>query len=455
MASMTGFLWSDEADEFFQPPGKKPKPSGASKSAGKPEPTRPGASNESPLSVTQVNGWIKRTLEGAVPSFWMAGEIGNLMRSGAGHVYLTLKDNANQISAVIWRSTLERTQIKLAEGTSVVCFGKLDVYGPRGTYQLVIQRIEEQGIGALQAAFLRLHAKLKAEGLFEPERKKPLPKMPTRIGFVTSPQGAAIHDFLEVLKRRWPSTNVLIIPTRVQGEGAAREIAHGIQIAGRIRPQLDVLVVGRGGGSVEDLWCFNDEQVVRAVAACPIPTVSAVGHEIDVTLCDLAADVRALTPSEAAERVVPNRDELRDVIDSLSRRLDVLMSHQIAQRDARLNSLITRPVLANPSRMLDVQTQRIDEVERSIQNAIDRVFENRLQAFEKLSATLEAISPLKTLSRGYSLTTHTQTGRVIGSIEEAVVGDRVTTRLADGEFESTVLRFKALGQKMWHDAPPS
>jgi exodeoxyribonuclease VII large subunit len=425
---MTGFLWGDQADAFFQRDNAK-----------KPGKSEPGRDQESPLSVTQINAVIKNTLDRGIPSFWLAGEVGSITQSSAGHVYLTLKDDTNQISAVIWRSTWDKFRFELKEGTAVLCLGKIEVYGPRGTYQIVVQRIEPQGIGALQIAFRRLHAKLEAEGLFRPERKRPLPPFPTRIGFVTSPHGAAIHDFLEVLRRRWPSTDVLVIPAKVQGAGAAEQIANGIELAARVRPSLDVLIVGRGGGSIEDLWCFNEELVVRAVAASPIPTVSAVGHEVDVTLCDLAADVRALTPSEAAERVVPNRDEISDLLHSAQHRLRLLMTQHVRALDSRLQGIASRPILENPQRILDTPAQSLDDIERRARESIQRRIDSLDRGFEKMAAQLESLSPIRTLARGYSFTTVHPTGKILIQADDAIVGHELQTTLANGTVVSKVL----------------
>jgi exodeoxyribonuclease VII large subunit len=328
--------------------------------------------------------------------------------------------------------------MELREGMAILVQGRVDVYSPRGTYQVIVSRIEQQGLGALQAAFRKLHAKLEREGLFDPSRKKSLPPFPTRIGFVTSPSGAAIHDFTQVLKRRWPSASVLIIPSKVQGDGAAEEIVRGIGLAERIRPILDVLVVGRGGGSLEDLWCFNEEIVVRAVAACSLPTISAVGHEIDVTLCDLAADVRALTPSEAAERVVPSQDEIRDLLRGVERRVETLILNRIRHATQQLTSLASRPVLASPERLLDTAMQRLDDAHESIDSAIDRLLDSRQEQANRLAHVLEAISPLKTLIRGYAVTQDSGTGKAITSVTQVSKGQLLTTRLADGQFQSQV-----------------
>jgi len=423
---MTGFLWGDEAEEFFS--GAKPK-------LGK-----PGDSEESPLSVTELTARIKKALEGAIPRFWMVGEVGSVTFSNAGHVYLTIKDSDSQVSAVLWRSTWEKCKFDLREGMSVLGLGKLDVYGPRGSYQVVLQRLEPQGLGPLQIAFRKLFARLEAEGLFRSERKRQLPRFPMRIGFVTSPHGAAIHDFLEVLRRRWPQTDVLVIPAKVQGAGAAEEIAEGIESANRIRPALDALVVGRGGGSIEDLWAFNEEVVVRAVVGSRIPVVSAVGHEIDVTLCDLAADVRALTPSEAAERLVPNREEILGVLHEVRLRLMRWVGNRVRELEGRLDGMESRPVLAQAERTLDTKVQRVDEMEYRLHETFARSFEARLHGFEKLSQRIEGVSPLKTLGRGYTLTTDVQSGRLVSSARDVREGQLLRTRGIDGVWESTVER---------------
>ncbi|PHR87699.1 MAG: exodeoxyribonuclease VII large subunit, partial [Blastopirellula sp.] len=257
------------------------------------------------LSVSQLTQLVKGTLEMAFPSVWVSGEISNLAQPRSGHVYLTLKDDNAQIRGVMWKGTASRLSFDLEDGQQVICRGEIDVYAPRGSYQLVIREVEPQGLGALQLALKKLQQKLQTEGLFDPDHKKPLPKFPKTIAMVTSPTGAAIRDFLEVLRRRWPGVRVIVIPAKVQGQGAAKEIAAGIKQANQLAERPDVMVVGRGGGSLEDLWCFNEEVVVRAIFASEIPVISAVGHEIDVTLSDMVADRRALTPSEAAELVVP------------------------------------------------------------------------------------------------------------------------------------------------------
>lgn len=431
---MTGFLWSNDEEAFFGD-GPKDTPKKEAKST-KPG---PGQSLDAPYSVSELNESLKRIIDKSFGTIWIAGEISNLTRSNAGHIYLTLKDPGGQIAGVIWRSTLDRIDVDLSEGMAVIVQGRLDVYSPRGNYQIVISRVEEQGLGALQAAFRKLYKKLDSEGLFAQERKKPLPQFPFRIGFVTSPSGAAIQDFIQVLKRRWPVASVLIIPSKVQGEGAAEEIARGIKAAARIRPELDVLVVGRGGGSIEDLWAFNEEIVVRAVADCPLPTISAVGHEIDVTLCDLAADMRALTPTEAGEIIAPNRDELLIQLEGVQNRLRSLVANQWERAERQLASLVDRPILVEPERLLERPSQRLDDIFRDMDLAIDQKLEALQNALVQKAQVLEALSPLAVLARGYSLTVDEQSGRLVTSVQNIVRGQTLRTKLSSGEIRSTVL----------------
>src|SRR5437763_634675 len=306
------------------------------------------STSQNTLTVAQLTAQIKNTLEGEFLSVWVVGEISNYSRPQSGHAYFTLKDDQAQIRAVMWRTAAARLKFDLADGLDVVCHGHIDVYAPRGSYQLVVDELQPKGVGALELALRKLREKLAAEGLFDAARKRKLPAFPRRVAFVTSPSGAAIHDFLQVLRRRWRGVDVLVIPGRVQGEGSAKEIVAGIRMANRISPRPDVLIVGRGGGSLEDLWSFNEEPVVRAIAASKIPTVSAVGHEIDVTLADLAADVRALTPSEAAERVIPSAEELIARINILQRRMRSMLAQRATAARRHVEQLARSRVLRNP-----------------------------------------------------------------------------------------------------------
>jgi exodeoxyribonuclease VII large subunit len=390
------------------------------------------------LSVGQLTALIQGTLETQFHSIWVGGEVSDVSRPSSGHVYFTLKDESAQIRGVLWRSSAARIRFKLEEGQAVICLGDLDVYPPRGSYQLVVRQVEPQGQGALQLAFLQVQKRLAAEGLFDPARKRPLPAFPRRVGFVTSPSGAAIRDFLEIAARRFRGVEILVIPARVQGEGAAAEIVRAIELANEIQPSLDVLVVGRGGGSVEDLWCFNEEAVVRAIFASRVPVVSAVGHEIDVTLSDLVADMRAATPSEAAELVIPSADELSQRLAQLQRRLASTLRQRATSSRSRLEQIARSRVLRTPKALLYDLSHRLDDLEsqssRAIRRRVARV-SDRLQA---IAGRLESLSPLAVLARGYSVTTRAADGTIVRTSRDVEPGDQIRTRLADGSFTSRV-----------------
>jgi exodeoxyribonuclease VII large subunit len=394
------------------------------------------------LTVSELTEKIKGTLEGLFPSVWVSGEISNFSRPSSGHCYLTLKDDGAQIRGVVWRTAASRVRFDLHDGLEVVCQGYLDVYAPRGSYQLVIQQIEPKGLGALELALRQLRQRLMAEGLFEPARKRPLPKFPRRIAFVTSPTGAAIRDFLEVLRRRWRGVDVLVVPVRVQGDGAAAEIAAGIELANRLAQPVDVIVVGRGGGSLEDLWAFNEEVVVRAIFASRIPIVSAVGHEIDVTLSDLVADVRALTPSEAAERVAPAADEVMAFLRHQQRRLWQALRTRAAADRARLEALAGCRVFRRPLERIYLLERQLDELEARGMRAVERRVESARSLLNERAGRLESLSPLGVLARGYSLTTRVADGRVVRASSDTSVGDSLRTRLGDGE---VISRVEAIG----------
>lgn len=394
--------------------------------------------SDKPLTVTQLNQLVKSTLEQQVPRLWVAGEVSDLSRPSSGHIYFTLKDKESQIRAVMWRSATSKLNFKLEDGMAIHAYGSTEIYVPRGTYQFIAYKIEPQGEGALQVAFRQLHAKLSREGLFDPARKKKLPAMPKRVGFVTSPSGAALKDFLEVVRRRWSNLSIVVIPARVQGVGSVEEIVRGIKLAPKIDPKLDILVVGRGGGSLEDLWSFNEELVVRAIAACPIPTVSAVGHEIDVTLSDLAADVRALTPSEAAERIAPSRADLEEALLQYHHRMTQTVLRQMQWLKRRVADIARRPVLARPQEILRMRSQMLDQLEDRMQ----RVMKHRIQLLHaKLSeraSSLEALSPLSVLTRGYSITQRDSNGEVITDAEQLARHERLRIILKSGQILAKV-----------------
>jgi exodeoxyribonuclease VII large subunit len=389
-------------------------------------------------SVSELTSQIKDLLEGRFQSVWVGGEISNFSRPQSGHCYFTLKDDKAQIRAVLWRAAAMRLRFEMEDGIEVVCQGDLDVYAPRGSYQLVVRQIEPKGIGALELALRKLKERLTAEGLFDAARKRPLPRFPRRVAFVTSATGAAIRDFLEVLRRRWKGVDVLVVPTRVQGEGAASEIAAAIELVNRLSEPVDCLVVGRGGGSLEDLWAFNEEPVVRAIYASRVPVVSAVGHEIDITLADLAADVRALTPSEAAELVVPAADEIGAALRHQQQRLLVALRRRAGASRTRLEWLATRRAFRKPFDLVHDLERRLDELSsRSARGMRQRVLAAR-RHLDSAVAHLESLSPLGVLGRGYSLTQRLGDGQLIRDAAVLTSGELITTRFAKGQATSRV-----------------
>jgi exodeoxyribonuclease VII large subunit len=328
-------------------------------------------------------------------------------------------------------------RFRLEEGQQVICLGDLDVYPPRGTYQLDVRQVQPQGLGALQLAFQQLQRRLAAEGLFDPARKRPLPAFPRRVGFVTIPSGAAIHDFLQVAARRWCGVQILVVPARVQGTGSVAEIVRAIQLANRLSPPLEVLIVGRGGGSLEDLWSFNEEAVVRAIAGSRVPVVSAVGHEIDVTLADLAADVRALTPSEAAERVIPAADELTQRLAAWRRRLAANLRARAAAARRHVEQLARSRILRNPQSLIAGRARRLDDLDQQMRRAIGRQLARSRDRIAAAASRLDSLSPLAVLARGYSVTTDSS-GHVLTSASAARAGELIHTRLASGALTSRV-----------------
>ena len=390
-----------------------------------------------PVSVSELTGHVKAILEGTFPSICVEGEISDLTKPRSGHLYFTLKDEHSQIRGVIWRSTAARMTTQLKEGQSVLCFGDVEVYGARGTYSLVVRKVQTQGLGPLQQAFLELKQKLNAEGLFAAERKRQLPRFPKRLGVVTSPSGAAIRDFLKAAAQRWPGVEILIIPTLVQGQGASESIARAINDAQKVTPSLDTLVVTRGGGSLEDLWCFNEEQVVRAIAQCKIPTISAVGHEVDVTLCDLAADVRALTPTDGATCALPDRDLVVRSLSDLRSRLHRVARNGIATRRNRLDSLQTRSILKRPHELVQRRFRQLDDLDARGRKAMFTRMQLNKAKLAKAAATLSALSPLNVLSRGYSVTLDSD-DNTIQNPTQVQPGDIIRSRVEYGDIESVV-----------------
>lgn len=432
------------------------------------------------LSVEELNRQIKKLIEGELGLVWVQGEISNFKAHTSGHFYFSLKDSKSQVSAVMFRGYNSRLKFKPVDGLEVIVRGRVSVYEPRGSYQIVCEMMEPVGAGALQKAYEQLKEKLKAEGLFDQARKRPLPAMPRHIAIVTSPTGAAIRDMINVLSRRNRSVQVTLVPTLVQGEGAAPAICEALRKATMLE-NVDVIVVGRGGGSIEDLWAFNDEKLARAIAACPIPIISAVGHEIDFTIADFVADLRAPTPSAAAELVVKNTEDLCHKVDGHRKMLMLAMTKFLRFENQRIQTLTAK--LVDPKRRLQDLILRNDELSSRLQQAIASYFERkRLELkvgteslptpqkllrekqsviemslvkmknhincivdmrkldLEKMMALLESLSPLKVVERGYSVVR--KDSELIKSAAQVKKGDDVTVRLAKGGFVATVKEIK-------------
>ena len=398
---------------------------------------------ENAQSVSEVTSRVKEHVESRFADVWVAGEVSNLTRASSGHIYLSLKDETALLRAVVWRGTVSQLAIEPADGLQVVCHGRIEVYPPRGTYQLTIDRLHAVGTGALEAALRRLHARLDAEGLFAPGRKRPLPAFPRRIALVTSPTGAAIADFLECLFGRWRGSEVIVVPSRVQGAGAAEELATALATAARLVPAVDCIALVRGGGSLEDLWSFNEEVLVRAIAAAPIPVVCGVGHEIDVSLADLAADVRALTPTDAAVRIAPDGPQLAATLASLDGRLRGGLTRRVELARERLGQFARSRALADPTRLVQDRRAALEQhaarLRRLTAATVDRAGE-RLRA---AVGRLEAGSPLKILARGYSVTSIEGRAAALNSMADVRPGDTLVTQLSDGRVWSTVNRADA------------
>lgn len=394
------------------------------------------------LSISELTQSVKSLLEDGFARIWLSGEISGVSRPASGHYYLTLKDAGAQLKGVIWRSTANKLRFDIEDGMEVIAFGRLTVYAPRGEYQLSIEQLHPKGIGGLELAFRQLREKLTKLGYFDPQRKRPLPAFPRRIALVTSSSGAAIRDMLEILGRRWPTTEILICSVRVQGDGAAAEIAAGIRAVNEIHESghcmVDVMIVGRGGGSIEDLWAFNEEAVAQAIFASRIPVISAVGHETDVTIADFVADRRALTPSEAAELVVPHRKEQLEYLNRLQQRLRDVLSQRWQTARRLLDDLTQRKVFRLPLEGIRDRERRLDELGERLRRGMERRWAGAGDQIKTFAARLEALSPLNVLSRGYSLTRMEAGGAVVRSPEQVRPGDRLETHIAQGRILSRV-----------------
>ena len=390
------------------------------------------------LSVSQLNHQIRLLFDKVFPAVWVEGEVSNFKHHSSGHMYFTLKDDKSQISAVFFSGANRNLKFQLKDGLKIIVFGRVSSYEPRGQYQVYVEQVQPKGLGELQLAFSQLKEKLEKEGLFDPAHKKPIPKFPSVVGVVTSPTGAAIRDILNVIKRRFHGTQVLIYPVQVQGSEAAPQIAQAIRDMNQMA-EAEVLIIGRGGGSLEDLWAFNEEIVARAVYASKIPIISAVGHEIDWTICDFVADLRAPTPSAAAELVVQSRVEIeRRVMDSEIRIKNAVFGW-LEHWKQNLMRYQSSHAFRQPRLLAQQFSQRVDDLMRQMQNYLDSLVELKAQSLQGIAGRLHALSPLAILRRGYAVT-YGPDEKLLRSIRNVKAGQKIKTRLRDGIVESQVIK---------------
>ncbi len=436
------------------------------------------------FTVSRLNRAARRILEGGLSKLWVEGEISNLARPGSGHIYFTLKDDQAQIRCAMFRSSNQQLSFRPNDGVQVVVRARVSIYEARGDYQLIVEHMEDAGEGLLRRKFEELKTSLSEAGLFDEQHKKLLPQLPGCIGIITSPSGAAIRDILHILKRRYPIASVIIYPTRVQGAGANDEIVNAIDLAIQ-RDECDVLIVARGGGSLEDLWSFNEANVARAIYACPLPIISGVGHEVDVTIADLVADVRAPTPSGAAELVAPDKDELLRTLAALNRRamlslrrLWSMQQQSYTQLKDRLNRMhpgsildqlrqraddLTRRLVAGTQDLVDTQQadrieltlrlkkaapteklarlmDRLNAYQRQLASEVRRIIDSYNTRVAVAAGSLNGVSPLATLERGYAIVRDCASGTVVRDATRLSPGDSITTQLAKGQIDATIDR---------------
>jgi exodeoxyribonuclease VII large subunit len=398
-----------------------------------------GPTISEPFTVSQLTGHIRRLFEDdpVLGDVWVEGEISNFSRASSGHCYFTLKDAGAQVPCVMWRNVADTQDYLPASGDLVLAHGNVSVYEAGGRYQLYVDRVQPSGIGNLYLEFERLRAQLEAEGLFDPERKRPLPPLPRRIGVVTSPTAAALRDILNVLGRRYPLAEVLLSPTQVQGDAAPLQIVAAIKALNALS-DVDVIIIARGGGSLEDLWAFNDERVARAVAGSRIPTVCGVGHETDFSLADFCADVRAPTPSAAAELVAPDQMELRAYVAGLLAALVDALRGETEQRRWRLNEQTRTLKHLSPQTQLAQARQRVDDLSVHAEAALRHRLSLRRERLRGLVGRLAGVSPLGTLERGYAIVRRQESGTVVGSVAQVAPGDALDVRVTDGTFGAEV-----------------
>ncbi len=393
-------------------------------------------------SVTDVNRAVREIVEGSLLPFWVGGEVGSLTLHRSGHAYFSIKDAASQLRACYFSGARNCAAAGVRNGSQVELFGNLSVYEARGEYQFNVRQLRIAGLGDLQRRFEELKRKLAAEGLFDQQRKRPIPLLPRRIGVVTSPTGAAIRDFLQIINRRFPNVNIRIYPCRVQGAGAAAEVARGVEFFNRTRG-ADVIVVTRGGGSMEDLWPFNEEELARAVAGSEIPVISAVGHEIDFSICDFAADLRVPTPSAAAELVIGRRQELAQRLDRIGKDLANALRFRFSDAKARLDRAAGSFVFREPVHLVEMRRQQLDELENRIAAGAERILMQSRARLDRLAGTLDALNPRRQLERGYAILFDPEAGKPVTAAAGVETGRRLNAQLADGSLDVEVLRRKA------------
>ena len=392
------------------------------------------------LSVSQLTAYIRSLLENdeILASVWVKGEISDFKHyQKSGHLYFSLKDEAAVINCVMFRSRARSLGFSPENGMKVIALGYVSVFERSGRYQLYVEDLEPDGVGALYLRLLQLRQKLEKEGLFSPDRKRPLPKFASRVGVVTSADGAAFRDILKVIRQRYPGATVVLAHSSVQGESAPQEIAKAIRALCEYGG-IDVVIVGRGGGSFEDLWAFNTEEVVRAVSACPVPVISAVGHEIDYSLCDLAADVRAATPTQAAQLAVPDVEALRQGLMVLRRRMQKAVERGIDSRWQAIDYLKSRKIWQGPEELMRHQRLRLSGLEERLLRSVRSGLETRRHDLEKAGGRLDALSPLKVLRRGYAVVRKSKAGQVITSVENVGVGEVVDIILHEGRMTAEI-----------------
>ncbi|CAG1770303.1 Exodeoxyribonuclease 7 large subunit [uncultured bacterium] len=387
------------------------------------------------ITVSELTRSIREVFEMdyRLQDVWVQGEISNLSRPSSGHVYFSLKDSGAALKCVMWRTAVTAAVKRLREGDAIVAHGKLSVYEAQGAYQLYVDAVQTAGVGDLYQQFERLKAQLQAEGLFAPDRKRPLPAPVRAIGIVTSPTGAALQDMLNIIRRRWPLLKIVLSPTPVQGNDAPPKIIAALKRLYQ-RDDLDAILIARGGGSIEDLWCFNDENVARMIAQSPVPTISGVGHEVDFTIVDFVADVRAPTPSAAAELITPDQAEVRSMLEGAALELTSLMTDRISMARQQVTANLRALQHLSPRVKLQNTRQRLDDASGKMQDAMRHSLTLRRERVNSLAAQLSAYNPLNVLARGYAVVRGAD-GQVIRSVTQVTADERLSIRVSDGEFD--------------------